>query len=192
MSPEFQHLISVYGYWLMLFGALIEGETFLIAGGIAAQQGLLQIQWVLLFALVGSTLHDNTFFALGRYGGRRFLDNKPTLQAKAEGVLTLFDKYGSWLVLALRFLYGLRTMIPVVLGMSHIKGIKFFWLDVIGGIVWSVLFVGGGYVFGSALTAFMHRIGHFETLVGRSVIVIIVFAVFLAIGVWWYRKYKKQ
>ena len=29
MSPEWEHLITVWGYWLMAFGALIEGETFL-------------------------------------------------------------------------------------------------------------------------------------------------------------------
>ena len=31
MSPHMQELLSTYGYWLMLFGALIEGEIFLIA-----------------------------------------------------------------------------------------------------------------------------------------------------------------
>ena len=148
MTPELHHLLTVYGYWLMAFGAIIEGETFLIAGGIAAHEGLFHLEGLILLALVGSTLHDVFFFMLGRFGGHEFVKRRPKLYAKVEGTLTTFEKYGVWLIIGLRFAYGLRTMIPTVLGISHLSFRKFIFFDIIGGIIWSCTFILGGYFFG--------------------------------------------
>jgi len=35
-------LIAAYGYWVIFIGCLLEGETVLILGGMAAHQGSLQ------------------------------------------------------------------------------------------------------------------------------------------------------
>ena len=155
MSPEVQHLLITYGYWLMAFGAIIEGETFLIAGGIAAHKGLFHLEGLILLAVVGSTLHDVFFFLLGRFGGHEFVKRKPKLYERVEGTLVTFEKYGVWLIIALRFAYGLRTMIPTVLGMSHITFRKFLFFDIIGGILWSCTFILGGYFFGAVIDRFL-------------------------------------
>ena len=73
---DMHQLILDYGYWLMFFGALIEGETFLIAGGVAAQQGILHLYGLIALAFFGSTLHDCAFFFLGRYAGSWMLEKK--------------------------------------------------------------------------------------------------------------------
>ncbi len=155
MTPELQHLLMTYGYWLMAFGAIIEGETFLIAGGIAAHQGLFHLEGLIILALVGSTLHDIFFFLLGRYGGHEFVKRKPQIYARAQKMLDSFEKYGVWLIIGLRFAYGLRTIIPSVLGMSHISFRKFLFFDIIGGILWSCTFILGGYFFGELLDRFL-------------------------------------
>ena len=75
MLDSLQHLIQQYGYSLMLVGALIEGETFLIAGGIAAQQGLLHLPGLILLAFIGSFIHDVACFLIGRYAGKSLFCN---------------------------------------------------------------------------------------------------------------------
>ncbi|MDF2529858.1 MAG: hypothetical protein K0R66_1743 [Gammaproteobacteria bacterium] len=153
MSPDLQHLLSVYGYWLMAFGALIEGETFLIAGGIAAQKGIFHLWGLIALAVVGSTFHDCFFFLVGRYAGTGLFKRKPILYERSKNILDLFDRYGVGLVIALRFIYGLRTVIPTVLGVTHISFKKFFLFDLIGGVIWSCTFIIGGYLFGVTLEA---------------------------------------
>jgi membrane protein DedA with SNARE-associated domain len=192
MTPEIAHLLTVYGYWLMAFGALIEGETFLIAGGIAAHKGIFHLEGLILLAIVGSTVHDCFFFFLGRFGGDRFIKKKPQLYEKAGRILDLFEKYGVWLIIGLRFAYGLRTMIPVVFGISHISNAKFIFYDVIGGIIWSCTFILGGYFFGAVLDHFMTAFDEysadiFYTLAG-------VFAVLIVFGLayWRYRVRRKK
>lgn len=47
-------LITEYGYAAVFVGALLEGETLLILAGSAANQGYLQLHWVITIALLGA------------------------------------------------------------------------------------------------------------------------------------------
>ncbi|MFT6836241.1 MAG: membrane protein DedA with SNARE-associated domain [Francisellaceae bacterium] len=158
MSPEWQILINTWGYWLMAFGAIIEGETFLIIGGIAAANGLLHLYGLILLAIIGCLIHDGFFFYLGRFGGAKILQKKPFWQSKIERVTRLLDKYDFWFIIAFRFAYGLRTIIPFALGLSKISIFKFTVFDLIGAIIWSIFFIVGGYYFGQGLMVVMHKL----------------------------------
>ncbi len=192
MTPEIEHLLSTYGYWLMAFGALIEGETFLIAGGIAAHKGFFHLYGLIALAWAGSTLHDCFFFFIGRFGGDRFIKSKPQLYEKAERVLDLFEKYGVWLILGLRFAYGLRTIIPTVFGMRHISNSKFIFYDILGGLIWSCVFILGGYFFGAVLDQLMTQFDQYSAYVFDGLVALGV-ALLIGAGVYWrYRVYKKK
>ena len=192
MTPEIAHLLSTYGYWLMAFGALIEGETFLIAGGIAAHKGYFHLGGLILLAFVGSTIHDCFFFFLGRFGGESFIRKKPQLYEKAERVLDLFEKYGVWLIIALRFAYGLRTIIPMVFGISHISTSKFIFYDMIGGVLWSCVFILGGYFFGAVLDQFMSGFDEYSAYVFYCLAVLAGLAVIAGGTYWFYRARTKK
>ncbi len=192
MTPELAHLLSTYGYWLMAFGALIEGETFLIAGGIAAHKGYFHLGGLILLAVVGSTIHDCFFFFLGRLGGDRFIKKKPQLYEKAERILDLFEKYGIWLIIGLRFAYGLRTMIPTVFGISHISNAKFIFYDVLGGILWACTFILGGYFFGAVLDQVMTQFDNYSAYVFYGLLGLAGVVLLLGLGYWRYRVRRKK
>ncbi len=177
-------LLHTYGYWLMAFGALIEGETFLLVGGIAASQGILHLPGLILLAVIGSTFHDHIFYALGYFGGRRLVSRFKSLEEKSEKVLKMVDRYGVWLILILRFLYGFRTIIPVMIGISPISYLKFLIFDVIGGIIWSCFFILGGYLFGTAMEALYHRIEYYEDWIWSLLVLAMI--LILAGGLTWF------
>ncbi len=62
-------LIAAYGYWVIFLGCLLEGETVLILGGMAAHQGALQLLQVIGLATLGGMLGDQLLFWTGRYSG---------------------------------------------------------------------------------------------------------------------------
>lgn len=62
----FHHLLADYGYFAVLAGSLLEGETILILAGFAAHQGHLSLSWVMAVAFVGGTLGDQIFYFAGR------------------------------------------------------------------------------------------------------------------------------
>jgi membrane protein DedA with SNARE-associated domain len=176
----------------MAFGALIEGETFLIAGGIAAQKGIFHLWGLIALAVVGSTIHDCFFFLLGRYAGTGLFKRKPILYERSKAILDLFDRYGVGLVIALRFIYGLRTVIPTVLGVTHISFKKFFLFDLIGGLLWSVTFIVGGYLFGVTLEALIGDFSEYGYLLGILLVAGFATTVLGFLSAWLYRRFIRK
>ena len=70
-------LIRDYGYWAVLVGTFLEGETILILAGVAAQFGNLELPLVILSAFVGSSCGDQLYYFIGRHQGAALLRRFP-------------------------------------------------------------------------------------------------------------------
>ena len=57
--------IQTYGYWAILIGTFLEGETILVLGGLAAHMGYMDLGGVILAAFAGSLCGDQLFFSWG-------------------------------------------------------------------------------------------------------------------------------
>ena len=181
MSLEHIALIQQWGYWLMFGAAIIEGETFLVLGGVAASTGMLNLNWIMILSIISCLIHDCFFFYLGRYVGPKVLKNKPKWQPKIDRISLMIDKYNFWLILGFRFAYGLRTIIPFALGMSNISNMKFIIFDIIGAIVWVLVFLLGGYYFGSAVEIILHKLSltHLFKEYRHILIIILLIIIFI-------------
>ncbi len=155
-------LISTYGYAAIAIGTFLEGETVLILGGFAAHRGYLELPWVLLSAFLGTLTGDQFYFFVGRIKGRALLEKRPGWQARSEKVFSLLAKHEAWLILGFRFLYGLRTVTPFVVGASKISTIRFLSLNVCGALVWSIVIGVLGYLFGHSLEILIGDIKRYE------------------------------
>lgn len=177
-------LISTYGYAAVGVGTFFEGETILVLGGLAAHSGYLELPWVIVCAFVGTVCGDQLFYYMGRFQGDAILEKRPHWKSRAEKVFVLMERHQIWLILAFRFLYGLRTVTPFLIGASRISPIRFLILNVIGASVWAILFGTLGYLFGQALDVVLGNIKRYE---------LIVFAALLGIAViiWVVRLRKK-
>ncbi|MCF6776572.1 VTT domain-containing protein [Thiotrichales bacterium 19X7-9] len=195
MSAEWEALIQTWGYWLMAFGAIIEGETFLIIGGIAAAHDMLHLPGLILLAIVGCVIHDAFFFYSGRFFGRQIVERFPKTQSKIEKVTRLLEKYDAGLIIAFRFMYGVRTIIPFALGISKISNLKFMFFDTIGAILWSCFFIIGGYYFGQGLIILIQKLNlgpliREHWLLSAIILILFIFLVYFLIM--WYRKHRKR
>ena len=155
-------LIQDYGYVAVFVGTLLEGESVLILAGLAAHLGYLALPGVMITAVVGSFLGDQVFFYLGRRYGPALLRRFPMLAARAARMQKLLQRFHLPLILGVRFLYGLRTVGPMVIGMSGIAWPRFFLLNLIGAIVWAITIAGAGYLFGHALELLLVDMKHYE------------------------------
>jgi membrane protein DedA with SNARE-associated domain len=160
MSVE--HLISHYGYLALFAGVFLEGETVVIAAAFAAHQGYLRLDWVVLIAFLGSLAGDEFYFFLGRYKGRGFLRKRPAWQAKAKKVEYLLERYRRLAIVGFRFLYGLRTITPFVIGMSQVKTARFVVLNAAGAFAWSLSIAVLGFLFTHAFEAALGDLKRYE------------------------------
>jgi len=155
-------MIAQYGYAAILIGTFLEGETILVLAGLAAHQGYLTLTGVISAAFMGSLCGDQLFFYLGRKHSQAVLAKRPAWKAKAEKVHKLMNRYQTPMILSFRFLYGLRTVAPFVIGTSAVSFKKFAFLNAFGALVWAVAVGSGGYLFGNALEIFIGKVKHYE------------------------------
>ena len=174
-----QSLVENYGYYGVFAGAFLEGETVLVMGGFAAHSGYLALPWVMLMAFFGSLFGDQLYFFLGRRHGRRILQRFPLLRARANKVDALLARYHTPVILMIRFLYGLRIVGPIVIGMSGVPTLKFVGLNIISAAIWAVMFSSVGFLFGEVLQLVLTDLKRYEEI-ALGVIALIGITIWLA------------
>jgi membrane protein DedA with SNARE-associated domain len=165
-------LLVNYGYWAVFIGCLLEGETILILGGLAAHQTSLRLVDVILIATLGGMLGDQILFWTGRYFGPRILPRLHRQQATIDRVSGLIERYPMASVFSVRFLYGMRLIGPLVIGASRLSPIRFSAINLLGAAVWATLFVMAGYWAGEALQNLLGNLKPYRLPIFIGVVVI--------------------
>ncbi len=167
-----QELVDQYGYFAVMIGSLLEGETVLLLAGVAIDRGYLAFWPVVLLAFVGGTVGDQAIFLLGRRYGVALLARSPKWTARAQPVHRLIERHQDGLIVGVRFLYGLRLIGPFVIGMSAVPVRRFALLNLLGAAIWAPLVVGVGVMFGQAIGWLIDDLGHYEALALGAVVLV--------------------
>ena len=160
-------LIAQYGLITVFAGSLLEGETVLLLAGYAAHRGYLDFTAVVAVSMLGAVIGDQVWFVLGRRQGTRLLERRPWLGDKVRRALLLIERHSTRILLAMRFAWGLRTALPVAVGMSRIPWQRFVLLNLLSALLWAPLVAGAGYFFGALLASHivgLHRVEHWGML----------------------------
>jgi len=177
-------LVQDYGYLAVLVGTFLEGESILIAAGFAEQKDFLDLRLVIGIAIVASFLGDQLFFWIGHRYGESVLRRFPSLLPRAHRVEGFLARHQVPVILSIRFLYGLRVIGPVVMGMAPIRWQKFMLLNFIGAVVWAPLIATIGYMAGNAVDMLADNLQRYELGV--------VAALAMAAAAWWWWRGRKR
>ncbi len=151
---EINQLIQNYGDWIYLiafFWAALEGETFVIFAGLAAQRGYLNVFELIVSVGLGSLMGDQICFWLGRCYGARILHHFPKIEPGVNQAILWLEKHAVGFILSYRFMYGIRNVSSIAIGMSHLSWQKFALWNAIAAFVWAVAFSNIGYLFGDLI-----------------------------------------
>ena len=154
--------IAEYGYWAVLAGALLEGESILFLAGLAAQQRTLSLPAVLAVGFIGAVIGDQVFFGIGRRFGAALIARWPKLHLRAQQVDGLLCRHHAWVIVGVRFAYGLRIAGPIVIGASAVPFMRFLLFNALGAAIWAPLVAGAGYLFGGASSWLIDRMSSLE------------------------------
>lgn len=160
-------LIARYGLLAVLIGSGIEGETVVFLGGVSAHRHILPFWAVVGAAAVGSFIGDQIFFLLGRRASSWTWVRKATSNTVAGRVNSLLERYPTGFIFAFRFIYGMRTISPVVIGLSGIPAAKFVALNGLAALVWAFTISIAGYLFSGAIETMLGRLQlHVHMIIG--------------------------
>ncbi len=168
-------------------GIPLPGETALVASGVLASQGKLNIVAVVVVAAVAAIVGDNAGYWIGRLGGRRLLARWRLVHRHAQRVLPraerLFARHGGKTVFFGRFIAVLRITAAWMAGISHMPWWRFLAFNTAGGILWATLVGLVAYYLGHAAADAIQTYG----LYAAGAIALGV--VFVLVGVrWWERR----
>lgn len=153
-------LLKKYGYLVILIWTFLEGETIVIIAGWLSAAMEMNPMLIALCAFCGSFLSDQVMFSLGKYKGEPILRHFPRIGRNMNKAASLFKKYDTALILGFRFIYGVRNITPIMLGISGVSHKKFFALNFIGAGVWALTFTYGGLYVGKTFMRVMDNVGH--------------------------------
>ena len=157
-----EYMLNTYGYLALILGTFLEGETILVAAGFLAHQGYLELPLVILFAFIGTYAGDQLYFFLGRFKGMKYIDSKPGWKAKSSRVFELLAKHQIGVIVGFRFLYGIRTVTPFIIGASGVGAVRFIIWNFIGAGVWAAGIGTLGYLFGQSVEVFFEDAKKYE------------------------------
>ncbi|MCP4630958.1 MAG: DedA family protein [bacterium] len=172
------YILSTYGYIALLIGTFLEGETILIAAGFLAHQSYLKLPWVIFFAFLGTLAGDQLYFFLGRVKGMDFIESRPRWQAKSARVFVLLQKHQIPVIIGFRFLYGIRTVTPFIIGAGGVNPGRFIIWSSIGAGTWAIAVGALGYLFGQALEVVLEEAKKYEIWI-MALVFLIGFAIWL-------------
>lgn len=131
-------------------GLIAPGEVAVIAGGVVAGQGVIELVPLTLLVWASCLAGDNLSFWLGRRLGRGWIerngDKLMITEARLRRVERFFDKRGGLTILVGRYIGFVRPLAPFVAGTSAMPPGRFFAYDVIGTGLWAATFTVLGYV----------------------------------------------
>lgn len=165
---------SKIGYVAVALGAFVSwagisgpGEAALIAAGIAASRGHLDIAGVIAAGWAGATVGGMAGWAIGRYGGRRIVLAGRWLRARRERALEhgrqFYKRYG-WLAVYLAPSWAA--------GLNAMRASRFFVVNALCALMWAAPIGLGAYLLGPSIHDVADDIGR----IGAPLLVVIAVA----------------
>ena len=164
IDVHLEQLIAAYGiitYAILFIIIFVEtglvltpflpGDSLLFAAGALAALGSFNVLGLLGLLITAAILGDTVNYWIGHFFGERLIAN-PKVPIKKEHIdktKAFFDKHGGKTIILARSVPIVRTFAPFVAGIGRMSYQKFISFNVIGGVIWVVLFILAGYYFGN-------------------------------------------
>jgi membrane-associated protein len=199
LDDKLKELVKDYGVWthLILFAVIfcetglvvtpfLPGDSLLFAAGAFAADRTLRIEWLIPLLIVAAILGDTVNYWLGHWLGEHVFNSKIPFLTKAnlDKTHAYFEKYGGTTIIIARFVPIIRTFAPFVAGIGSMNYRRFFFYNIIGGVVWVLFFVGLGYQFG--------RFDFVQKNFKLVMVAIVVLSVVPVIWEWWCHRARQK
>ncbi|HAH20784.1 MAG: hypothetical protein A2Y00_02825 [Omnitrophica WOR_2 bacterium GWF2_43_52] len=155
----------------------LPGDSLLFVVGAFSAQSVFQPVMMGGILLAAAIIGDSVNYAIGKYFGKRLTqaENIPFFKKEyLDRTHHFYKKYGGKTIILARFLPIVRTFAPFVAGIVRMDYAKFLLYNIVGGIVWVLLFFCGGFYFGNI--AFVKK--HFSEVIMVIIVVSVLPGIF--------------
>jgi membrane-associated protein len=146
-------LIVIFAETGVFIGFIFPGDALLFTAGILCGTKDLPVNiFILIITVMIAAITGNMVgFLTGKVLGKRLFDKKDTWvfkQRHLETTRVLYDKYGGISLIAGRFIWIVRTFVPILAGAIDMNFWRFNYYNVVGAVLWVGSLVSGGFFLG--------------------------------------------
>lgn len=165
LDVHLYELVSGYGTWVyailfmiifaetgLVITPFLPGDSLLFAAGGIAATGALDPHFLVLLLITAAILGDTVNYWIGYYVGPKVFNRQKSLLFNPQHLQRthqFYEKYGGKTIIIARFVPIIRTFAPFVAGIGEMSYKHFILYNVVGAILWVVIFIYGGYFFGN-------------------------------------------
>src|SRR5262249_38598265 len=124
-------------YAAVFVATVIEGEVVFVAAAVLVHLGRLSAPGVYAAAALGGSLGDQLYFYALRGRLRGWLDRFPTWSRRRDRIIGRVRQHASAMILACRFLPGLRVAIPAACAYAEVGAARFTTLSLLSSLGWA-------------------------------------------------------
>jgi len=150
MEDTFSSL-ETYGYIGLFLYSLGGGFVALIGAGVLSFLGKMDLTTSMSVAFVANALGDVLLVYLARYQKSMMMESLKRHRRKLALSHIMMKKYGSWIILIQKFVYGIKTLIPIAIGLTKYDLKKFIILNVGSSAIWTLVIGFGSFYSGDVL-----------------------------------------
>ena len=138
----------------LFLGIFLPGDSLLFASGLLATNGFFIVGPLIMVVVVAAIIGDSVGYWFGSEVGDRLFDRKDSRFFKQEYLRRterFYKKYGGRAVVLARFVPVVRTLAPILAGVSSMKYRVFLAYNMLGGFLWGAGMVLLGFLLGSII-----------------------------------------
>src|SRR3989344_1769539 len=136
----------------MVIAPFLPGDSLLFAAGALAATGSFDITWLFLIIFLAAVLGDTLNYQIGNFIGPKIFTKESSWIFNRNYLVRaqhFYEKNGKKTIILARFIPIIRTFAPFVAGIGTMSYWVFLTYNIIGALLWSGLFIFGGFWFGN-------------------------------------------
>ena len=151
VTDKFIYLMREHGYVILFAWSILEGEMGLIMAGLLSHTGDMWLPLAIFVAGLGGFTGDQIYFYIGRYN-RSYVHRKFKGQRRKFALAhVLLKKYGWPIIFAQRYMYGMRTIIPISIGITGYSAKMYAFINLLSAWLWASLTIIPVWYFGDVI-----------------------------------------
>ena len=156
IENKFVYLLKEYGYIILFAWGMLEGEAGLIMAGLLSHTGDMNLYIAIFVAGLGGFAGDQVYFYIGRFN-KSYVHKKFRGQRRKFALAhLLLQKYGWPIIFAQRYMYGMRTIIPISIGLTRYSAKMFAFINLISAWCWAAITIVPVWYFGEEILKLLH------------------------------------
>jgi len=143
-----EELIKEWGYIILFLYSFGGGSIALVVASILAYNGELNIVFILITAGVANFIGDQFLFFIARNNKDQAKQMMKKHKRKIALSHLMMRKYGYLVIFIQKYIYGIKTLIPLAMGLTKYDTKKFIIFNFLATIVWTLIIGIGAYMLG--------------------------------------------